>query len=287
MSKNSIIFDYCIWGATLQGIAAASLLRGRGFRVKILNRYGFPGGSITESLNCSQKIPKTLPENLSLIFESLRKKKQYFLKSETDKYLFNPEVVKISLQEFLEDSGTDVLYHVVPKEVAKEFDTMKITLIAKEGIIEVYSKNFIDASDDLSGIMSESSVNASFRYFYNIFINSGQKFTLPAEFNIYNQVILEDGRVWYSFALQPINNLFSELYAQILINKLSEHFNNTGRRIQLLPAQSHIQKSASIPETSEGTIIANYENDSFHFSPDEEFIKAKEFEIRLTKKITC
>ncbi|HSL88726.1 MAG TPA: FAD-dependent oxidoreductase, partial [Ignavibacteriaceae bacterium] len=117
------IYDYIIYSASLAGVLTAIDLSNKGKHVLLLNFYGFTGGSITESLNCYQNINEIdLIESAKKIFDKIKKSKHGILYEDKNYFIINPETIKIVLQEELENSKVDLLFHVVPFYLTQQYD---------------------------------------------------------------------------------------------------------------------------------------------------------------------
>ncbi len=57
-----------------------------------------------------------------------------------------------ALEETLEQSGVEILYHTMPSSISEKDDCVKVVLTVKEGLIEVSSKILIDASGDANAV---------------------------------------------------------------------------------------------------------------------------------------
>ncbi len=108
-------YDYIIYSASLAGVLTAIDLSKRGKSVLLSNFYGFMGGSLTENLNCCQVIDeKSLDSEVKILFDKIKKAKHGILYQSGNEIVLNPETIKIILQEKIENSNVELLFHIVP-----------------------------------------------------------------------------------------------------------------------------------------------------------------------------
>ena len=132
------IYDYIIYSVNLASVLAADFLSANGKKVCMLNRYGFMGGSITESLNCFQLVDEpSLNKKTKEIFNIIKNEKHGILFRSNDELLFNPEVIKIALQKLIEDTKIDLLFHIVPFNLKDNGEQVELSVAGKEGIFKV------------------------------------------------------------------------------------------------------------------------------------------------------
>jgi hypothetical protein len=280
-----IYVDTLISGASLCGIISAAAESKNRRKVLLINQYGFPGGSITESLNLYQKIDKFLLEESDLmkkIFTSIQSSKYGLLLNESNRVVVNPETLKYVLQKELEKFNVDVLFHVQPRKVVfVENDNYEIFLTGREGEIKVKASKIIDASEN-----------------HQISIQTGRKRTLlksrlnfiankikggPVEFidRKYDMVQLEDGRLWIAVNIDIKNEEFIEIASHERTNEFSEILRRCNSRIQILPAQTQMiysieEQKGKLPNcfTVDDMLDRKYES-------HEEIKKAVDFEKLL------
>jgi hypothetical protein len=234
MLKNK--YDYIVYGASVKGIVKSISLKNEGNSVLLLNKFGFTGGAITESLRLL--IDKNYLHNFDDSLESKIYNKifdeNYSILGETDyEYVLNPEVVKIILLQFIKEYELEHLFHVVPSYITNN----QVELIAKEGLLVFKFKNFIDESDEklLNQLMNKEEKNV--KRFYNIIVTKPQNLSFLKFDKIEKSVELKDGRYFLSLELKEKNEIEANHKAQFLADELSDYLEKSGNRIQLLPTK--------------------------------------------------
>lgn len=234
------IYDYVIYSANPFGIIAAMHLSQKGKRVLVLSYYGFMGGSISESLNCMQSVhEKELNPETKYIFESVKNHKHGILYQKGDEILINPELIKIVLQKYIEQSKLDLLFHIVPFKLTEKEEFLDLSLSGKEGIFNVRAKTIIDASEDYELVKIINSSVVLRELYYNMFLTnlfweSWQNFQLLKKI-----IKLDDGRYWVSLEIpKPENEYFIENHSQKIINEFEDIVQKCGGRINVLAPQT-------------------------------------------------
>ncbi|MCX8011246.1 MAG: FAD-dependent oxidoreductase, partial [Ignavibacteria bacterium] len=197
-------YDVIINGASFLGIVLAMKYKLMNKSVLLINEYGFVGGSITESLNCLQKICDFSEASITknLISEILKEKNSLIFKEQSH-ILFNPEVVKYSLQKQLEKFGVDLLFHVMPFEIKLQNQKItELTLFGREGKINFDGEIFIDASSNYQLLSLVTPLkNYIEKTNYNLFISSKSELPSSAFIDAQRWYKLDDGRYWVSFKI--------------------------------------------------------------------------------------
>ncbi len=234
MLKNK--YDYIVYGASIKGIVRSISLKNEGNSVLLLNKFGFTGGAITESLRLL--IDKNYLKNLDDPIESKIYKRildeNYSILGETDyEYVLNPEVVKIILLQFIELYEIEHLFHIVPSSITIN----QVELIAKEGLLAFEFENFIDESDEklLNQLMNKEVKNI--KRFYNIIVTKPENLSFLNFDKIVKSIKLKDGRYFLTLEIKEENEIEANHKAQILADELSEYLDNSRNRIQLLPTR--------------------------------------------------
>ncbi|MGE5353782.1 MAG: FAD-dependent oxidoreductase [Acidobacteriota bacterium] len=273
--NSSKRYDIVVYGATVAGIVYALNKKGEGKNVLLINRYGFPGGSITSALNCLQRLKEPEQEGFYEQFiSSLKNYKGGILYSDESRVLLNPEAVKTVLLELLVASGIDMLFHVSPlNSLSRGEDLLELDLIGKDGIIKVIASSIVDFSE-----------NFLFSFIYGNFLprENSTKInlftTMPLDDGflkyegISNYVKLNDGRYWVS--LKSLENL-SEKEARSFTPVL----HSSGARIQLLPSEVYTWFEFDHErQTSHGPVKTIEEMLLKNFLSDEQLLKAFEIE---------
>lgn len=233
-------YDYIIYSASLAGVLTAIDLSNKGNSVLLLNFYGFMGGSITESLNCCQAIDEeSLDGPTKNLFNKVKKARHGILYQSGNEFILNPETIKIILQEEIENSIVDLLFHIVPFYLKQREDHVEFSVTGKEGIFHIKGKTIIDASDEYDLIKIENAKRNIIEIYYNIFL-TGLKDDEWQRFEFINKFIkLDDHRYWVSLKIpKPGNDFFIENSSQKLLNEFEEAVHKSGGRIQLIAPQS-------------------------------------------------
>lgn len=236
-------YDYIILGATMPGAVFAAAKARAGHSVLLTNRYGFPGGDITEQLVCLQDIPRMDDGPLSALFRAV-----------TDDALsatvVNPESVKYGLQEYLETSGVDLCFHLLPYRInIEESGTLAVSWLAKEGTLTIRARKMLDATDALEAAQLVALPVTLGEHRINLIVSTARDETFLSFGSIRHAVRLKDGRYWISLHVRAENELFGESAAHELQEEFREVLERSGARIQLLPLGTHVPVTAS-PERS-------------------------------------
>lgn len=233
-------YNYIIYSASLAGVLTAIKLSKKGSSVLLLNFYGFMGGSISESLNCYQFIDeKKLDGPFRNFFDKIKKSKHGILYQSGNKYVLNPETIKMILQEELENSSVSLLFHIVPFHLKLREDYIELSVTGKEGIFHIKGKTIIDTSDEFDLLKLENVKRSLKGIYYNLFL-TGIKNDDWQSFEFLNKFIkLDDNRYWVSLSIpKPDNEFFIENASQKILNDFEEVVQKSGGRIQLVAPQS-------------------------------------------------
>jgi len=233
-------YDYIIYSASLAGVLAAIDLSKKGKSVLLLNFYGFMGGSIAESLNCYQLIDeKSLYGSVKNLFYKIKNAKHGILYQSENEFVVNPEVVKMILQEEIENSNVDLLFHIVPFHLKQREDHVEFSVTGKEGIFHIKGKKIIDASDEYDLLKLENIKRSLKEIYYNLFL-TGLKNNYWQNFEyLYKFIKLDDTRYWVSLSIpKPDNEFFIENASQKILNQFEEVVQKSGDRVQLIAPQS-------------------------------------------------
>ena len=231
---NHSVYDYIVLGASIPGIVFAIKKSLLGHRVLLTAMYGFPGGSITENLNCRQEIDES---GLQGIAEDIY---QAMSPDLFERSIVNPESLKYILQHTLENSSVDLYFHVLPKKIdVVSTGVVELSFLAKEGITARRGKKVVDASDTLYGAMLLGRNRTLRETTVDFFI------TRPADENflsfekIRHAVKLSDGRYWISLHLATHDDLFAENDTHALLDTFRGTLENSNSRIHVLPLGAH------------------------------------------------
>jgi hypothetical protein len=233
-------YDYIICSASLAGVLTVIDLSKKGNSVLLLNFYGFMGGSITESLNCYQFIDeKKLDGSVKNLFDRIKNAKHGILYQSGNEFILNPETIKITLQEEIENSSVDLLFHIVPFYLKQRETNLEFSVTGKEGILHIKGKTIIDASDEFDLLKLENVKRSVKEIYYNLFL-TGLKDDLWQSFEHLNRFIkLDDNRYWVSLSIpKPDNEFFIENASQKILNDFEDIVQKSEGRVQLVAPQS-------------------------------------------------
>ncbi len=233
-------YDYIIYSASLAGVLTAIDLSIKGNSVLLLNFYGFMGGSITESLNCYQIIDENrLNGAAKNLFDTIKKAKNGILYQSGNEFILNPETIKIILQEEIEKSNVDLLFHIVPFYLKQREDHVEFSVTGKEGILHIKGKTIIDASDEFDLLKLENAKRSLKGIYYNIFLTGIKDNRWQGYEHINKFIMLDDKRFWVSLNIpKPENEFFIENASQKILNDFEEVVQKSGGRVQLVAPQS-------------------------------------------------
>lgn len=234
-------YDYIIYSASLSGVLTAIDFSNKGNSVLLLNFYGFTGGSITESLNCYQIIDEEYFDGYAKnLFDKITNAKHGILYRSGNALVLNPESIKIILQEELENSNVDFLFHIVPFYLKQKDDYVEVSLTGKEGIFQIKGKAIIDASDEFDLLKLENVTRSLKGIYYNLFL-TGNKNDEWQSYEFLNKFIkMNDNRYWVSLKIPKTDNeYFIENASQNFLNDFEEFVQKSGGRVQLIAPQSY------------------------------------------------
>lgn len=233
-------FDYIIYSASLSGVLTAIDFSNKGNSVLLLNFYGFTGGSITESLNCYQTINENhLNEAAKKVFDTIRYTKHGIFCQNKNNFIINPESIKIVLQEELEKSNVDLLFHIVPFYLKQKEGFVEVSLTGKEGIFHVKGRTIIDASEEYVLLRLENVNRSLTGLYYSMFLTGLDNDDWQSFKSINKFIKLNDNRYWVSLKIPtPENESFIENNSQKIVNEFEDIVQKSGGRIQLLASQT-------------------------------------------------
>ncbi len=273
-------YDYIVYSASLAGVVFALNKTRLGKSVLLINRYGFPGGDLTNALNCFQKKNQMTDSLTADIIGKIVGFRNGILYEKNTDIVLNPEAIKIVLQDYLENGGVDLLFHVEPKFISF-INGINLQLVAKEGIADISSAKIFDASDDFTLLRLSGKDYIKLKQRYLNVITAKPAVQLNLDFkNILKSVELIDGRYWISLDLNSTDDFCADNKAQELLNEFNSYLQNFGSRIQLVPAQSisYYEYDFSL----NNNLLSNPERlIGRNFRLDERLLKSYEIEIYL------
>lgn len=229
-------FDHIVIGASLPGISAAVRLAELGQSVLLTNACGFPGGSITELLNCRQQADRTqLSGTAADIYDAL-------LPDAFAPDILNPESVKYVLQQHIERSSVTPLFHAVPLKISSEADGMVgVTMLAKEGTMHLTARTVLDATEDHQAAVLCGAARSIVRRSLHLFITPPADDAFRMLPYVRSAVRLDDGRCWVSLEIASRDELFQENEAHELLDSFRLALERSGSRLQMLPLGIHTE----------------------------------------------
>ena len=241
---DAITYDCVIYGASVAGILLALQRASTGHTVLVLNPYGFPGGSITESLSCLQQWPKAAAPHARALFDQLAADPYATVYDGPEGRVLNPEVIKFTLQHALEASSVAILFHVKARQLTLTPGGLSmLSVIGKEGEFTVRARTVVDASD--AGHLARLAGNPGRLTGARLCV-----FTSPvpavadAEIRAFpgvqQAVCLPDGRYWLALGLPAAAPTTVENQANDLLDTLTATLAPHGARLQIVPAETQL-----------------------------------------------
>ncbi len=244
MNQFNDTFDSVVYSASFSGVVAALELKEKGEKVLLINRYGFFGGTLTESLNLLQKSPVNFFQFGSIsksIFENLLNEKNSILFESPDHIIFNPEVIKFVLQKATVEKGIDLLFHIIPVNIKYDDEGIKLIVFGREGEIEIKTKNIYDFSNEFTIVSLVSPQSRKFIESRINFISLNLNDLNFEDENLIHAIKLNDNRCWISYKLNTTNLFEVENLAHEKFIYLDELLRSHGSRIQIVPPQACYQ----------------------------------------------
>lgn len=275
-------YDYIIYSASLAGVLTAIDLSKKGNSVLLLNFYGFMGGSITECLNCYQSIDdESLNGSVKNIFDTIKKATHGILYQSGNEFILNSETIKIILQEEVENSNVDLLFHIVPFYLNQKEDHIEFSVTGKEGIFHIKGKTIIDASDEFDLLKLENANRSLKEIYYNMFLTGLKDDQWHTFVYLYKLIKLDDNRYWVSLKIpKPDNEFFIENASQKILNQFEEVVQKSGGRVQLIAPQS--QKIYAIEKRKISENIFHVKNKlGMEFSSQEKIKECSEILLNI------
>lgn len=150
----SIETQILVVGGGPAGIGAAVSAARNGKKVTLLEKRGFLGGNITACFveNCNYFLRGTSFHSEGIYSEIERRAYEKYgndNERERNKYAFSSEYLKVFLDEFLEETGVEVLFHSFVNEVVMGDDCIEAVIIqTKKGPLAVKADIVIDTTGD-------------------------------------------------------------------------------------------------------------------------------------------
>lgn len=290
MIMKEKVYDYIIYSANLIGCAFAINIAKKGASVLLLNNYGFAGGDLTNCLASYQKINENeISGTTKEIFQNIISKKNSVFYKNHDELVFNPETIKIVLQEILEENKVDLLFHVLPIRILKEENHKNIYLSAREGTVVKKINKIIDTSESFSLMRFAGLRKKISKCYFNLFLCKSSS----AKKDNYDKIILhksvnrfiklDDSRYWISLNIPlPENELFVENIAQKILNEFEMFALENGGRVQLVAPQTLRRYEIEYNKFDSELVLHPKLNSHKSFNEDEIFIESNYLEKELS-----
>jgi len=269
--KHSV-YDYIVLGASLPGVAFAVSRSLGGSSVLLANAYGFPGGSITEFLNCYQEAGEQAPGGVTAAIHRRIASEMF------GRTVVNPESVKYALQQTLEASSVDLYFHAVPKRIASTAGCMEVSLLAREGVAVVRGKKIVDATETYDGAALLGRKRTIRGRTLNMFISRPGDEEFLSSDRVEKSVRLPDGRYWVSLRIDSRDPLFGENETHELADAFRIMLERSGSRIQLLPLGAHTICEAERPDQRSGVFATVDDLLGASLGSSQQFLKASMIE---------
>ncbi|AII50813.1 FAD-dependent oxidoreductase [Hymenobacter sp. APR13] len=243
-------YDYVVYGASVGGILLALHYAAAGYDVLVLNAYGFPGGSVTESLSCLQQRPEAATPHARQLFGPLLANPYALVHEGPEGCVLNPEVLKISLQHALEASSVALLFHVKARALAPaDADGYAtLSLIGKEGEFIVRARRVFDATDagHLTRLVRRTGQLTGARLcVFTSPVPEAAAATIQALAGLQQAVRLSDGRYWLALGLPAAHPTFVETTANDMLDTLTAALAPLQARLQIVPAETQLLYEAA------------------------------------------
>lgn len=147
-------YDLIVVGGGLTGVAAAVSAAREGVKVLLVERAGWLGGAMSNSLVFpfmrwwTPREGDQIKELSDGIFTEMRERMAQY-KVPNKKNHYDPEYFKFLLDDMVEEAGVEVLYHANLCKVQTEGTRVTtLTFAVKSGLLELEADAYIDASGD-------------------------------------------------------------------------------------------------------------------------------------------
>ena len=237
-------YDYVIYGASVAGILLALHHASASRSVLVLNAYGFPGGSITESLSCLQQWPDATTPHARALFGQLAANSYATVFDGPDGRVLNPEVLKFTLQHALEASSVALLFHVKARQLAHvPGGVSSLSVIGKEGEFTVRARTVVDASDagHLARVAGNpAGVTGARLCVFTSPVPAAADVEIRTFAGVQKALRLPDGRYWLVLGLPAAAPTTVEHQANDLLDALTAALAPHGARLQIVPAETQL-----------------------------------------------
>jgi hypothetical protein len=266
--KNKV-YDFIVFGTTIPGIVFAIRKSLEGHSVLLTNIFGFPGGSITEHLNCLQEVNEGQLNGIAKnIFQSISR-------DNFEHSIVNPESLKFILQQTIEQTNVELYFHAVPKNIdVRENNILEVSFLAKEGITKFKGTKIVDASEDFYGAVLFNRKRAIIEQCINIFISPPANDKFLTFGSVRKAVKLSDGRYWLSLAIESHDDLFVENETHTVLNTFRVVLEKSYCRIQVLPLGVQTMYKMNAISSLNDSVVTIDDILGSSFKSSEQFLKA-------------
>lgn len=152
-NNQTVEYDIAVLGGGLSGVNAAIAAAREGKKTILVEKYGFFGGMATAGLvnpfmsYCAHQTDEMI--NVGLFGEMLRRMYKKGGTNIPQCYHFNEQILKIVLDEMVNESGAHTLFHGLMTGVETSGDTVvSVVCNTISGMVKIKAKRFIDATGD-------------------------------------------------------------------------------------------------------------------------------------------
>lgn len=227
-------YDFVVYGASITGVCCSRFLSEAGFRVLLVNEYGFAGGAITETLSLYQTFEtEKLSHCAASIVQKIKSEPNALLAEDDNGILINPELLKYILQEEIVSHSVETLFHCKILDYTYKMDALKITLSGREGQTEIMCNKLIDATDEGEIMIAITDKSKPRSVYYNMLADSSLSMLQFPEMIEEKKTTMKNIS-WFSFELDAEHNLSLEQQVHELIIRITESIELKNKKIQLL-----------------------------------------------------
>jgi len=142
-------YDTIIWGASPAVLKKAIELKDQGRDVVLLNKFGFPGGNLTEALSC-YVAPDALSSDplMEELVRGVEKLRFGVIYNHQNVRVLHPEAVKRVAWKTITSHDIPVIFHLTPLRIEQGREKTEITLFGREGTVTLNTGELLDLSDN-------------------------------------------------------------------------------------------------------------------------------------------
>jgi len=245
-----------IYPASLGAILTAIQLRAKGIQPYLINRTGFPGGDITETLSCIQNIPgesdwEGVPESLrTLITEASE-----VLSDGTHRWIVDPEEWKHLLWRIIGEHNLKIRCHATPYKIKVIDGRVQCDMMLREGHLQEKFDFIIDCSSDGHLLATHFDLPAGSGAVIHGFatgLSAGKRVEEITHIDLGN-------RQWVAHKRSSYNPAKPGLELDAWLETLSRQIEAGGGNLQSIPLRAYIGRSA-FPENGFPLIFGHAKN---------------------------